>query len=172
MSADSIWTWRLDPFIRSLIGLFLAPLTAGAAAGFIAGLLIGSDFLDTSVGAGGMLAEVSFVTFAGVAMAATFGLPWSFAAGWPVHLLLLWSGRTHILIYAGAGALIAVAALRAVTLVDPEDGVFIVGFTTASIALTAASGLLGGAMFWFIRRPGRLAADTPDPQQPAKAAPP
>jgi hypothetical protein len=170
MSATPQWAWRTELFIRSLLGLIVAPIAAGVFVSVMICLLILSGASAVNVGES-VWDDFMLVVLAGGSMGADVGVPWSLAAGWPIHLFLLWRRKTHILFYGLAGMLIAIAGVCVLMMTPAENDLYQLGFAGGSAAYIAA-GLAGAAVFWLIRRPDRPAPVTPPAKRSAEATHP
>ena len=141
--------WSFEPVPHSFIGFLIAPFAAGFAGALVFFLMSWS----TGAAAGDFIFYLIMATYIGAV-----SLPWAFAAGWPIHALLLWRRKTHILIYGCAGAIIGVVAMLAQTFMNPFLGEIMSPFAPASIAFSGAGGFAGAAVFWLVRRPDRATA--------------
>ena len=112
MTADAIAPprFRLPLFLRTLIGLALAPVVGGA---LMMVLMMIPDVARTGGTADDFLKMIMF----GGMYGAAFGLPGALTLGWAVHLLLLKLRWTSVWVYVGLGALMGVVAFYAASLV-------------------------------------------------------
>jgi len=104
--SDAIATTRarkfsVPLFLRTLVGLILAPIVGG-------GIVIGGTGLIDSGGGDPQLGSLMFI---GAYIGAAYGVAPALLIGWPIHLFLLRQRWTHPLVYIGLGAGIGVSAL-------------------------------------------------------------
>ena len=91
--------WPL--FLRSLLGLTLAPVVGGAL--MIVGVTVPALASEPEE-----LADIPQMLLFGALFGGMFGLPGALTVGWGLHLLLLWRGWTSVWAYTGLGAALGV----------------------------------------------------------------
>jgi hypothetical protein len=94
---------RLPAFLRSLVGLALAPIIGGAVVFGAIGVL------ELAKG------RIELLRMAGMGayFGALFGAPAAVLIGWPIHLLLLKLRWTHVAVYVALGAALGIAGFLA-----------------------------------------------------------
>lgn len=142
-----------DKFLRSFIGLLLAPVAGGAIAmaGYFLAVLVRGAVL------GGLpddlLGTFLIAVTIGISSGAQIGLVAAFIVGWPLHLILLRTGFIHLATYITFGSAIAVLAFQIISrfVFGRGNADFPLPFEMSLLA--AAAGGIGAAIFWLIRRP-------------------
>ena len=116
MSENSAGThFSYDKFLRSFVGLLMAPVAGGAIAmggyalaaitrGFVTGTLPDDIF-------GAFIGSLTIGIMAG----ARVGIAPTLVIGWPLHLILLRTGFVHLATYIMFGAALSVGAVQFMT---------------------------------------------------------
>jgi hypothetical protein len=101
----SIWL-----FLRTALGLILAPILGGAVG------MAAFSFFDGVGKFEGWPRDISSIAFIGAYLGGVYGLLPALIIGWPIHLLLLRQRWTHPLVYIAIGPLLAGLAFIAIGL--------------------------------------------------------
>lgn len=154
MSENSAGThFSYDKFLRSFVGLLMAPVAGGAIAmggyalaaitrGFVTGTLPDDIF-------GAFIGSLTIGIMAG----ARVGIAPTLVIGWPLHLILLRTGFVHLATYIMFGAALSVGAVQFMLGFVYSDGPYGLPVPFETALLAAGAGGIGGALFWLIRRP-------------------
>lgn len=144
-----------DRFLRSLVGLMLAPVAGSAIAmtGYAMAAILHSVLMnrlppDT-------LGVFLRLVATGIEAGIRIGILPTLAVGWPLHSLLLRTGFIHLATYITFSAALGVAATQIMIPIIYAQGAFSRPVTLDTALLAAAAGGVGGALFWLIRRPDR-----------------
>lgn len=144
-----------DKFLRSLVGLLMAPVAGGAIAmGGYALAAITRGFLTNTLPQDLFGAFIGSLTI-GIEAGARLGVAPTLVVGWPLHLLLLRTGLIHLATYVMFSAALSVAGVQFMLLVVYADGPYAGPVPFEIALLSAGAGGIGGALFWLIRRPDR-----------------
>lgn len=142
-----------DRFLRSFIGLLLAPVAGSAIA--IAGYVLASlargamfDSLPPDAGASGL-----FLVTIGIEDGVRIGIIPTFLVGWPLHLILLRTGYIHLATYITFGAALGATAVQVMLTLVFRDGPYASAVPFEVTLLAACAGGIGATIFWLIRRP-------------------
>jgi hypothetical protein len=138
------------PYWTTILGLLLAPVV-GSAVGLYVYTAI------TTLLAGdltGPLGSAAGILFLGGWFGALMGIIPAFVFGWPLHVVLLRTGKTHLLAYVGLGTVLALLAFVVVYVLYDFGGYWLDTVLELGPAI-ALAGAIGATTFWFIRRPDR-----------------
>jgi hypothetical protein len=142
-----------DRFLRSFVGLVLAPVAGGAIAmGGYALAAITRGFVTSTLPSDVFGAFINSVTI-GIEAGAKLGVPPTLVIGWPLHLILLRTGLVHLATYITFGAALSVVAIQLMLRVVYSASPYAMPVPFEVTLLAAAAGGIGGALFWLIRRP-------------------
>ncbi len=154
---DSGQFFSYDKFLRSFVGLLMAPVAGGAIAmGGYALAAITRGFFTNTLPQDVFGALISSLAI-GIEAGARLGVAPTLIIGWPLHLLLLRAGLIHLATYIMFSAALSVAGVQFMLLVVYSDGPYADPVPFEVALLSAGAGGIGGALFWLIRRPDREA---------------
>jgi hypothetical protein len=146
-------SFSYDKFLRSLVGLLLAPVAGGAIAmGGYALAVIARGFVFGGLPPD-LLATLLLALGIGIQAGAQVGLAPAFVLGWPVHLVLLRTGFIHLPTYITFGAAIAAAAVQVMVMFVLNLGRYAPAAPIELSLVAACAGGIGATIFWLIRRP-------------------
>lgn len=142
-----------DRFLRSFVGLLLAPVAGAALAmGGYALAAIVRGIVTNALPADLFGAFIGSLTI-GIEAGARIGVAPTLVLGWPLHLVLLRTGFIHLATYITFGAALAVGAMQVMLRVVYSDGPYALPVSFETSLFAAAAGAIGAALFWLIRRP-------------------
>lgn len=160
----SVWRSQVDyvKFAWAMVGLVLAPIAGATAAvsGYGVFLVLRDGVMDVDEAWASILMYGSM----GLSAGAVYGIAPALLVGWPTHLVMLRIGFTDPFVYCCFGGSLAVAVFRMIVAPAFDVEISYRNSMLEPVLVAAIAGVIGGAVFWLLRRPDRDA--------PAAIAPP
>lgn len=151
----SVWRSQVDytKFAWAMVGLVFAPIAGATTA--LSGYGLFLVLRDGPVDVDAAFASILLYGSMGLSAGAIYGIAPALLVGWPTHLLMLRIGFTDPFVYCCFGGSLAVAVFRVIVAPAFDFEISYRNSMLEPVLVAAIAGMIGGGVFWLLRRPDR-----------------